>query len=313
MLRAVDELFPSISAMTSQIVTGTSASTVPFCVAVPLEPAVSQLLDVSAARPTFTEQMLTGASALSCRPASSTLARLSVSPKAAAAWLKRPIALSCAVTGALASTSPPGWSSPTEVVEQLLPALAATPTDSEHALTGASTFARDDDLSRRVRPGGRVLARQRRAAYFVRPRRDGPLFAPRPDPGNEGGAFDAGLGAVDVDVDVAILSPAPLQPATAFCTACTVVWRPGVDGAAPLAGMTPTTAPAASTSPPVRTPRDVGRFRFMVSFPSVCWGHTPARNRRRPSYPAKRRIAGVHAKVRQEFAKCTPGAHSAID
>ena len=58
------ELFPSISAMTSQTVTGTSASTTPVWVAGPLVPVVSQSLDVFPTRPTLTEQMLTGASAL---------------------------------------------------------------------------------------------------------------------------------------------------------------------------------------------------------------------------------------------------------
>ena len=141
----MDELFPSISAMTSQTVTGTSASTVPVCVAGPLDPDVSQLLDVSAARPTFTEQMLTGASALMAPSCVVEPEPLSVSPKAEAAWFNRPIALSCAVIGALASASPPGWSSPTEVVEQLLPASAVTPTESEHALIGASALAKGDD------------------------------------------------------------------------------------------------------------------------------------------------------------------------
>ena len=58
------ELFPSISAMTSHTVTGTSASTTPVWVVVPLVPVVSQSLDVFPTRPTLTEQTLTGASAL---------------------------------------------------------------------------------------------------------------------------------------------------------------------------------------------------------------------------------------------------------
>ena len=60
----LDELSPSISAITSQTLTGTSASTTPVWVLGPLVPVVSQPLDVFAARPTLTEQMLTGASAL---------------------------------------------------------------------------------------------------------------------------------------------------------------------------------------------------------------------------------------------------------
>ena len=58
------ELLPSISTITSQTVTGTSASTAPVCVAGPLVPVVSQPLDVFPTSPTLTEQMLTGASAL---------------------------------------------------------------------------------------------------------------------------------------------------------------------------------------------------------------------------------------------------------
>ena len=55
------------------------------------------------------------------------------------------MALSWAVIGALTSARPPGWFSPTDVVEQLLPASAATPTESEHALIGASALASGDD------------------------------------------------------------------------------------------------------------------------------------------------------------------------
>ena len=47
-------LFPSISAMTSQTVTGTGASITPFCVTVPLVPVGLQLLEVCPTRPTFT-------------------------------------------------------------------------------------------------------------------------------------------------------------------------------------------------------------------------------------------------------------------
>jgi hypothetical protein len=45
---AEDPTFATVVA-TSPTVTGTSASTAPFCVAGPLDPDVSQLLDVSAA------------------------------------------------------------------------------------------------------------------------------------------------------------------------------------------------------------------------------------------------------------------------
>ena len=131
--------------MTSHTVTGTSASTVPVCVAGPLEPAVSQALDVSAARPTLTEQMSTGASALMAPSWVVEPELLSVSPKAVASSFNRPMALSWAVIGTLASARPPGWFSPTEVVEQLLPALATAPTESEHTLIGASAFASGDD------------------------------------------------------------------------------------------------------------------------------------------------------------------------
>ena len=54
-------LFPSISAITSHTVTGTAASITPFWVTVPLVPVRLQSLAVFPTRPTFTEQMLTGA------------------------------------------------------------------------------------------------------------------------------------------------------------------------------------------------------------------------------------------------------------
>ena len=67
------------------------------------------------------------------------------SPNADAAWFNRPMALSWAVIGTLASATPPGWFTPTDVVEQLLLASAATPTESEQALIGASALATGDD------------------------------------------------------------------------------------------------------------------------------------------------------------------------
>ena len=57
-------LLPSISAITSQTVTGTSASTTPVCDVVPFVPVRLQPLAVFPASPTLTEQMLTGAATL---------------------------------------------------------------------------------------------------------------------------------------------------------------------------------------------------------------------------------------------------------
>ncbi len=55
---------PSTSAMMSQTVTGASASTTPVCDVLPSVPLRPQSLEVSAATPASTEQILTGASAL---------------------------------------------------------------------------------------------------------------------------------------------------------------------------------------------------------------------------------------------------------
>src|SRR5580698_5066272 len=128
----LEELSPSISAITSQTVTGTSASTTPDWVLGPLVPVLSQSLVVFPTKQTLTEQMLTGASALTA-PSCDVDAEdwPLASPSAMAASFSRPMALSCAVIGALASARPPGSFSPTDVVEQLLLASAATPTESE--------------------------------------------------------------------------------------------------------------------------------------------------------------------------------------
>ena len=212
--------------MTSQTVTGTSASTAPVCLVGPLEPDVSQLLEVSAARPTFTEQTLTGASALMAPSCVVEPEPLSVSPNAAAAWFNRPIALSCAVIGALTSASPPGWSSPTEVVEQLVLASAVTPTESEQALMG--TFALATGADCRVVfepvvefwPGNEVLPSWFERAVIGTPAEagaDGSGFDA--GPGGDGSGLDAGPGAAGaVDPVAAATAAAP-----AFCTACSVV------------------------------------------------------------------------------------------
>jgi hypothetical protein len=131
--------------MTSQTVTGTSASTTPDCVVGPLEPLVSQLLAVFPTSPTLTEQMVTGASALIAPFCDVDADCPFANPSAAAPWPNSPTALSCAVIGALTLARPPLWCSPTAVVEQLLRASAATPTESEHTLTGVSAFATGDD------------------------------------------------------------------------------------------------------------------------------------------------------------------------
>ena len=138
-------LLPSISAITSHTVTGTAASITPFCVVVPFVPLWSQLLDVSPTKPTFTAQMLTGASTLTAAvcvvdeegwPA--------ISPSEDVARPRRPIALFWAVMGTLTVPMAPSWFSPTELVEQLLFAPASSPMESEQAFTGALTLTRGD-------------------------------------------------------------------------------------------------------------------------------------------------------------------------
>ena len=136
-------------------------------------PTVLQSLEVLPTRPTLTEQMLTGASALMAPFCDVDAADCPLAnPSADAAWLSRPIALSCAVIGALASARPPGWFSPTDVVEQLLLASAARPTESEHALIGASALATGDDCPVLFVPVRGVLTRQHGVAELVRQHRD---------------------------------------------------------------------------------------------------------------------------------------------
>jgi hypothetical protein len=141
-------LLPSISAITSHTVTGTSASTTPVWLTGPLVPVVLQSLDVFPTSPTLTAQMLTGTLALMA-PSCVVDAEVCplVSPSAEAAWPSRPMALSCAVIGTLTLPIAPIWFSPTDVVEQLLLASAKRPTESEQAFTGAFRFTRGDDCT----------------------------------------------------------------------------------------------------------------------------------------------------------------------
>src|SRR6185312_14101168 len=67
-----------------------------------------------------------------------------VRPSDLAAMPNSPIALYCAVIGMLIVPIAPSWSRPTEVVEQLLAALAKRPIDSEHKLIGASRLRSGD-------------------------------------------------------------------------------------------------------------------------------------------------------------------------
>lgn len=141
-------LLPSISAITSHTVIGTSASMTPVCETGPLVPVVSQSLDVFAARPTLIAQMVTGTLAL-MEPFCVVDAEDCplVSPRAEAAWPSNPMALSWAVIGTLMFPTAPIWFRPTDVVEQLLLASAARPTESEQAFTGALTLMRGDDCT----------------------------------------------------------------------------------------------------------------------------------------------------------------------
>jgi hypothetical protein len=267
--------------MTSQTVTGTLASTTPDCVVGPLVPLVSQSLAVFPTRPTLTEQMVTGASALIAPLWAVDADWPFAKPSAAAAWFNSPIALSCAVIGALTLARPPGWFSPTEVVEQLLLESATTPMESEHALTGTSTLAAEDDCPVELVPFVEFWP----GSSVVPTSFDNAETGAATDTGEEGSGSDAGPGAVGVAEPVACAT----AEAAAFCAACTVVCRSGGDGVAPLAGVTPTTPPTARTSPLVKTLIDVNRFRFMALLLLCVGGHTPARKRRPSLIPEETR------------------------
>ena len=254
-----------------------------------------------AARPTLTEQMLTGASAFTA-PSCDVDAEdwPPASPRAAAASFMRPMALSCAVIGAFASASPPGSFTPTDVVEQLLVASAPTPTESEQALIGALALATGDDWPVEFVPvvepwlGSDVLP-----SSFDRTE----MGAATPA-GADGSGVDAGAGAVGTGVPVACAAAA-----AAFCTACIVLCRSVGDDAA-LAGVTPTAAAAASTSPHVNAPMEVSLLRLMVLL-LFCGGWTPLQPRL-ASYPTKRPSPQNRAKVRANCA-CTRAARAAVD
>jgi hypothetical protein len=272
------ELLPSISAITSQTVTGTSASTTPVCVTGPFVPVVLQSLEVFPTSPTLTEQMLTGTLALMapfCVVDAEDCPL--VSPSAEAAWPSSPIALSCAVIGTWTFPIGPVWFSPTEVVEQLLLASANRPTESEQAFTGALTLAKGDDCPVVLVPvvescpGRSVLPISFASAVIGTEMGTGEEVngASGSEAGGTAGVLGA-AGAAGATVPVACATAA----AAAFCTSCTVVCTPLGDGAAP-AGVTPATAPAASISPHARPARAVSRFRLKILL-LLCWDNTPA-------------------------------------
>ena len=260
--------------MTSQTVTGTPASTTPDCVVGPLVPLVSQSLAVFPTSPTLTEQIVTGASAL-IAPFCDVDADCPLdNPSAAAAWSNSPTALSCAVIGALTLARPPVWLRPTDVVEQLLPASATTPTESEQALMGASALATGDDCP----------------AVFV------PVVVFRPGSTVLPTTFDLAVtGAATSAFGVAEAVACAAAVAAACCTARTVACRSVGDGVAAPAGTTPTTAPAARMSPPVRTPMDVNRFLFKVLLLLCAGTHTCSESRRSPP---------IRGETRNRWAPC---------
>ena len=190
------------------------------------------------------------------------------SPSAVAASFSRPMALSCAVIGTLASARPPGSFTPTDVVEQLLLASAATPTESEQALIGTLALATGDDWPVEFVPvveswlGSGMLP-----SSFDRTEMGAATAAGTGGGGADGSGFDAGAGAVGTAAPVACAAAA----AAAFCTACTVVCR-SVDDDAALAGVAPSTVPRARTSPHVSAPMEVRLFRLMsCSFSAGEW------------------------------------------
>jgi hypothetical protein len=281
----LDELSPSISAITSQTVTGTSASTTPVWVLEPRVPVLSQSLDVFPTRPTFTEQMLTGASALTAPFCDVDADDWPLaSPSAAAASFSKPTALFCAVMGTLASARPPGSFSPTDVVEQLLLASPATPPESEQALIGASALATGDDC-----PVVFVPVVEPWLGSGVSPSSfDTTVMGAATEAGTDGSGLGAGGGG-----GVVVCATAA---AVAFCTACSVLGRSADDAA--LAGVAPTTAPTDSTSPHVSTPMEVGLFRLMVLLLLSGDGHPAGAA---CVIPAKRASSQVRAKGAREL------------
>src|SRR5580692_1165064 len=212
------------------------------------------------------------------------------------------MALSCAVIGALTFARPPGWFRPTDVVEQPLSASAATPTESEQTLTGASALATGEAC-----PVVFVPIAEPWLGSCVPPSSfDSTVIGAAADAGSVGSGSDAGPGAVGVaDPDASATAAA-----AAFCTACTVVCRSvevdDDDDAAP-AGMTPalTPAPIANRIPHVSTPMEANLFRLMSLL--LLWrGYTPLQPLAR-SYPAKRQTPEVHAKV-LKICDCTRAA-----
>ena len=104
------------------------------------------------------------------------------------------MALSCAVIGALTLARPPGWFRPTDVVEQLLPASAATPTESEQTLIGASALATGDAW-----PVVFVPVVESWLGSCVPPSSfDSTVSGAAADAGSDGSGSDAGPGAVGV-------------------------------------------------------------------------------------------------------------------
>jgi hypothetical protein len=225
----------------------------------PLLPESEQSDEVEPASPTLTEQMLIGTSALTapfCVVDDG--AWPVVNPSADAAWLNRPIALSCAVIGTFTLPMMPAWSSPTDVVEQLLLASAKSPTEIEQALTGTSALATGEVWvplfvpEAESWPGSSVLPISLANA----------VMGTEMDTGSDERPPSGSLLVVDVDDGVACAGPlggglvacptaASVAPSTVWTVDCTDVG----DVSAP-AGANPAIALAPRTTPDTMAPTD---------------------------------------------------------
>jgi len=150
-------------------------------------------------------------------------------------------------------------------VAQLLPALAATPTEREQAFTGALALATGDDC-----PVACAPLEDSCPGTGVSPIAFDRAVTGTAAEAGGGGELGAATGAVGTADPVVCATAA----ATAFCTPCTVVSALLGDVVAP-AGVVPATAPDANSSPDATNPMEISRFRLKVML-LLYRGYTPA-------------------------------------
>ena len=294
-----DELLPSISAITSQTLTGTSASTTPVWVLAPLVPALSQSLDVFAARPTLTEQMLPPCAPARTGPVPARGRRRGLSRLASpSAGGRRHVQQADGIV--LRRDRDVG-------VRQ---AAGLVHPDRRRGTAAAGVGGRCRRRASRRWIGAFGVGDRRRLPRRVCPRRyrspgpaasccrvssfdsDGDVESSDGPPATAAAGVPTAAGSRRGAGRRLGRPPAglPAAAAAAFCTACTVVCR-SVDDDAALAGVAPSTVPRARTNPHVSAPMEVRLFRLM-SCSFSAWGHAPARTAA-PSlkYPAKREIS----------------------